>query len=176
MNHEDHVNLIRAGIPALGGIWADLGSGTGAFTLALAEVLGPTGLIYSVDRDKDALKEQQRAMQTRFPLYQVRYINTDFTRIMDLPKLDGILMTNSLHFVQDDRKAVVLQSIKNLLKAGGRFLIVEYNVDRGNLWVPYPQSYAAWEKLAYQAGFSQTRLLAVHPSRFLKELYSAVSW
>src|SRR5690554_4106120 len=41
MNHQDHVNLLRPGVPATGGVWADFGAGTGAFTLALAELLGP---------------------------------------------------------------------------------------------------------------------------------------
>jgi ubiquinone/menaquinone biosynthesis C-methylase UbiE len=49
MNHADHVALLRAGVPGPGGVWADLGSGAGAFTLALADLIGPTGQIYSVD-------------------------------------------------------------------------------------------------------------------------------
>ncbi len=65
MNHRDHVNLLRSAIPAPGGIWADVGSGSGAFTLALAELVGPQGVIYSVDRDEAALREQARAMRSR---------------------------------------------------------------------------------------------------------------
>ena len=56
MNHQDHVNLIKAGITPTDGIWADLGSGTGAFTLALAELLEQDGTIYSVDKDGGALR------------------------------------------------------------------------------------------------------------------------
>ena len=52
MNHNDHVNLLRKGIPEKGGLWADLGSGTGAFTLALADLIGSTGHIYSIDKDQ----------------------------------------------------------------------------------------------------------------------------
>ncbi len=51
MIHEDHVNLLRKGILEPGGVWADLGSGAGAFTLALADLIGSTGEIYSVDKD-----------------------------------------------------------------------------------------------------------------------------
>ncbi|HTD19791.1 MAG TPA: class I SAM-dependent methyltransferase, partial [Ktedonobacteraceae bacterium] len=63
MNHEDHVRLLRKGIAEPGGAWADFGSGTGAFTLALADLLGTEGSIYSVDKDRGALKEQERAMR-----------------------------------------------------------------------------------------------------------------
>src|SRR5688572_3323616 len=98
MNHSDHVNLLRNGVPAQGGVWADLGSGTGAFTLALADLIGPTGAIHSVDRDGSALREQERAMRARFPQTAVHSLNADFTRPLDLPPLDGIVMANALHF------------------------------------------------------------------------------
>ena len=55
MIHEDHVNLIKGGISGPGGLWADFGSGSGAFTLALADLIGPQGKIYAVDESKSAL-------------------------------------------------------------------------------------------------------------------------
>ena len=97
MNHNDHVNLLRNGIPGLGGVWADLGSGSGAFTLALADLIGATGHIYSVDKDRSALREQERAMRSRFSGTTVHYLTADFTQRLDLPPLDGIVMANSLH-------------------------------------------------------------------------------
>ena len=36
MDHHDHVNLLRPGIPQPGGIWADFGSGRGFGTLIVA--------------------------------------------------------------------------------------------------------------------------------------------
>lgn len=173
MNHNDHVSLLRKGIAARGGVWADLGSGTGAFTLALADLIGPTGIIYSVDKERGSLREQERAMQERFPENTVHYIAADFTSRLDLPPLDGIVMANSLHYVR--KKEPVLQMIRGYMKANGRLLIVEYNADRGNPWVPYPFSYRTWETLAQQNGFAQTTLLETVPSRFLGEMYSAVS-
>jgi ubiquinone/menaquinone biosynthesis C-methylase UbiE len=176
MNHADHVRLLGGGVPTPGGVWADFGSGTGAFTLALAELLGPTGTIYSVDRDAGALREQERALRARFPLTTVHYITADFTRPLapGLPLLDGALMANALHFQR--HKAPVVESIRRYLKPGGRLLVVEYNVDSGNPWVPFPLSYNTWAALARTCGFAHTELLATQPSRFLKEFYSAASW
>ncbi|MEO7001818.1 MAG: class I SAM-dependent methyltransferase, partial [Ktedonobacterales bacterium] len=85
MEHADHVRLLRNGVPNQGGVWADLGSGTGAFTLALADLLGPTAMIYSADRDRSALREQERAMQARFPSVTVHYLTADFTEPLELP-------------------------------------------------------------------------------------------
>ena len=172
MNHSDHVRLLRKGVSASGGVWADLGSGAGAFTLALADLLGETRHIYSVDKDRQALREQERAMQSLFPSITVEFLVADFTRLLAFPPLDGIVMANSLHYVRD--KGALLQRIHTYLKPSGRLLLVEYNVDRGNLWVPYPLSYRTWERLARQNGFSDTQLLEKVPSRFLIFIFSAL--
>jgi ubiquinone/menaquinone biosynthesis C-methylase UbiE len=98
MNHNDHKQLLQKGIPGPGGVWADLGSGTGAFTLALADLIGPAGYIYSVDRDRSSLREQERTMRASFPAVRVEYILADFTQHLDLPPLDGIVMANSIPY------------------------------------------------------------------------------
>src|SRR5689334_3109727 len=125
MQHKDHVYLLRKGIPESGGTWADLGSGTGAFTLALADLLGSAGHIYSLDKDSGSLREQQRAMRSAFPSVSVEYMNADFTQQLNLPLLDGILMANSLHYVR--QKEPVLRKLRSYLRPGGRLIIVEYN-------------------------------------------------
>jgi ubiquinone/menaquinone biosynthesis C-methylase UbiE len=173
MQHHDHVNLLRSGISTQGGTWADLGSGAGAFTLALADLLGPTAQIYSVDKDSRALREQAEAMKTNFPKVSVEYITADFTQKFAFPPLDGVIMANSLHFVR--HKAAVLDLVRSYLRPNGRLLLVEYNVDRGNMWVPHPLSYTTWEAFSMQHGFAYTQLLRTVPSRFLREMYSALS-
>jgi ubiquinone/menaquinone biosynthesis C-methylase UbiE len=183
MNHTDHVRLIRDGLPAPTPLspghpspplrWADLGSGHGAFTLALADLLPPHAEIYSIDRDASALREQARAMRTQFPHAHVHYLPADFTRPLTLPPLDGVLMANSLHFHR--HKAPLLAQIRTLLKPDGRLILVEYDTDHGNIWVPHPLSYPTWASLAPRAGFVNTRLLTTQPSRFLGGMFSAVS-
>lgn len=175
MEHHEHVNLLRDGVPDAGGVWADLGSGGGAFTLALAELLGPGAVIHSVDRNGRALREQAGLMQLNFPDTVAQYHEADFTRPLDLPPLDGVVMANALHFVRDKRKDGVLRHIYGWLKPGGRVIVVEYNVDRGNIWVPHPFSYDTWAVMAERSGFTQTRLIATRPSRHLREIYAAVS-
>ena len=176
MKHEDHMELLREGVPDPGGVWADFGSGEGAFTLALAELTGPGAVIFSVDKDQRALARQQEAMKRRFPKRSegsVRYVHADFSSPIDLPALDGLVIANALHFYRNVQPLVRL--LKSYLSQHGRMLLIEYNTDRGNVWVPHPFSYPTWVSLAAQAGFEETRLLATYPSRFLGEIYSAVS-
>ena len=173
MDHRDHVRLIRDGVAGGGTVWADLGSGTGAFTLALADVLGPAGTIHSVDRDTGALRTQAHALHERFAAVTVQQIEADFARPVELPVLDGIVMANSLHFQRD--KHAVLTLVRSYLREGGRLVLVEYDSDSGNPWVPYPLSFQTWQTVAVAAGFRETRRLAQIPSRFLGSIYSALS-
>lgn len=173
MDHRDHVRLIRDGVLGGGPSWADLGSGQGAFTLALADLLGPAGSIISVDRDRHALQVQADALRASFPAVKVAQRVADFSRPLELPLLDGIVMANSLHFQRD--KLAVLRLVRGALRPGGRLVLVEYDADTGNHWVPYPISSRAWPALAAEAGFGETRLLESVPSRFLGAIYSAAS-
>ncbi len=174
MNHADHVALLRPGVgeEATGAVWADIGAGDGAFTLALAELLGPRATIHAIDRDRRALERGASEVARRYPQTAIVPLVADFTGPLDLPPLDGLVMANSLHFVRD--KEPVVRRLKGLLKTDGRFLLVEYNVDRGNPWVPHPLSYATWAALAARVGFGRVQLTGRVPSRFLEEIYSAV--
>jgi SAM-dependent methyltransferase len=173
MDHRDHVSLLREGVQGGGNVWADLGSGEGAFTLALADLLGPTGFINAVDRDGRALKALVRALGDAFPSVSVTPLVADFTHPLELPPLDGIVMANSLHFQRD--KLPVLRLVRGYLRPAGRLVLVEYDTDHGNPWVPFPLSFRSWVAVAEEAGFRETRRLASVPSRFLGSIYSAVS-
>jgi SAM-dependent methyltransferase len=173
VDHQDHCRLIEEGIPGPGGTWADFGSGTGAFTLALADLLGPTATIYSIDKDAQALSRQERQVTARFPGTTVHMYHHDYTNPVTLPPLDGIVMANALHFQKD--KQSIVRRLRSYLRPDGHFILVEYNSDRGNPWVPHPLSYESWAILASSCGFITTRLLHTRPSRFMGTIYSALS-
>jgi SAM-dependent methyltransferase len=174
VDHADHVGLLRPAVDA-GGTWADIGAGSGAFTLALADLLGPGGRIVAVDRDARALAENERTVRSRFPGVDLTTLTADLTGRLDLPELDGLVAANSLHYVPRDRQVAVMRGLAAHLRPGGRFVVVEYDVDRGNPWVPHPFSFASWERLAESAGLTGTRRIGRVPSRFLDAIYSAVS-
>lgn len=174
MDHNDHVNLLRPANLEQGGSWADLGAGSGAFTFALRELIGANASIHAVDKDRNDLNRLEKEYEIRFENSDnLKIIVGDFSRPMatPLPPLDGIVIANSLHYFKDRVK--ILKHVRSLLKPNGILLIVEYNVDSGNLWVPYPFSFETFKKLAAQSGFDEPRLLAKNPSSFLREFYSA---
>lgn len=168
-------DLILPAIPGPGGVWAELGSGGGIFTLTLLEVAGPQITLYSVDRDAKALDKQRRAVEQRYPDANVTYMHADFTQRLPLPPLDGILAANSLHYVKFDDQPGAVKQIAAYLKPGGKLIVVEYESQRGNPWVPYPIDYDSFQYLAGEAGLQDIRRLALIPSSFMHAMYSAVA-
>ena len=174
VNQTELVGLLRDGVAARGGRWADLGAGEGAFTLALADLLGPGAHITAVDRDAGSMRGLSAEMGRKFPGTELEVVVADFTRPISLSSLDGIVMANSLHFVRD--KSPMLALVRGMLRPGGSLIVVEYGSDRGNPWVPHPFSYERWVQMAAGAGFERTRMIGTVPSRYLGSMYSAVTF
>ena len=175
MDHGDHVALLRPAVPSGPATWADLGSGSGAFTLALADLLGPGATIVSVDRDADALREQAAAMEARFPAVRLDQHVADFREALVLPVLDGLVMANSLHFVDRAEQVPLVRRLSGRLRPGGRFVIVEYDAERGNPWVPHPFGPETFLRMAASAGLVGAREIGRVPSRWLGAIWSGVS-
>jgi SAM-dependent methyltransferase len=171
MELSDAISLLEhpsfASLPST--TWADLGCGDGTFTLALAERLLPGSIIHAMDRDGAALrkipKEHNRVRITTH--------RGDFASgAWPFGDLDGILMANSLHYVAD--QARFIRACEPRMKSR-RFLIVEYDTDAANRWVPYPVSKTRLTTLFTAAGYSSIEFLGSRPSVFRRAaLYGAL--
>jgi len=163
--------LVDSGLASLGPTtWADLGCGDGTFTLALARVLASGSVIHAMDVDALALR-------TIPPEHRGVRIITHCGDFMKQPwpfaDLDGVLMANSLHYVDD--QAVFIRECEARMKPRGRFLIVEYDTNQASRWVPYPVSQAALTALFERAGYSSVTVLGSRPSIYRRApLYAAV--
>ena len=173
MNHADHVALIRSGVEGGGRRWLELGAGEGASTLALADLLGPGATILASDRDGRVLGNLQARVRRAFPATRLETRAFDFTDAIPYGPFDGVLAANSLHFVRE--RDATLRAIRFSLVPGGRLVVVEYDADRGNPWVPHPFSFETWRREAQAAGFEEPRLLHRVPSRFLGSIYGAAA-
>jgi len=145
--------------------WCDLGSGNGTFTLALAHLLAPGSTIYAVDFDQRALEaipDQQNEVG-------IRKIGADLqSATLRLPSVAGILMANTLHFIQEQQIF-----LKRLRSVAERFLIVEYERSKPNRWGPYPVDFERLHRLCAEAGIDRVEKLATRPSLFGGTMYSA---
>lgn len=173
MNTRDAVALIAEAIGEHGGIWADLGAGSGTFTHALVELLGPDSRVYAVDRERGAVTALQRLAHAK--MGRVIPVRGDFTGRLELPgvtqPLQGILLANALHFVRD--AGAVLARLVELLRPDGRVVLVEYDRRSASPWVPYPIPIASLAALARDAGLGSFRVTATRPSAYQGSLYAA---
>jgi ubiquinone/menaquinone biosynthesis C-methylase UbiE len=172
MDHHDHVALIRSGVEGAGPRWLELGAGDGEFTLALADLLGARGHIVALDRDRWALAELAGRVGFASPATGLHTLTADFTEGLPGGPFDGVLAANCLHFVADP--APVLRAIREVLVASGPLVLVEYDAEHGNPYVPHPIPFRRLASLAAQADFDEPRLTGRVPSRFLGSIYGAV--
>ncbi|OQP42998.1 hypothetical protein A4H97_12690 [Niastella yeongjuensis] len=168
MKLSEAISFIKKGIVPKGPsqIWADLGAGNGLFSEALVSLLQPGSTIHAVDLQKR-------------PNYQhnpsIIFQQADFVKDkLSVPILDGILMANSLHYVQD--QAACIQQLKtHLRKRTGVFILIEYDTDKGNEWVPYPVSFARAQTLFDDAGFSTIEKIGERTSIYRRDkMYAAL--
>lgn len=168
-------DLIQAGVTKPGGVWADFGSGTGIFTLVLRELVGPTAEIYSIDKNAGSLERQRKTFAERFPGSHITYLESDFTKPLSLPPLDGIVMANALHFIPFSQQEHTLAEICSHLKPeDSRFILVEYETTHGRPWIPYPVEYDAFVNLAEEVGLVDTRRIALAPGFMSPDMYAAL--
>src|SRR4029450_10044540 len=96
---RDAIHMLAAsGVDAVAPTtWADLGCGDGTFTLALAELLAPGSTIHAMDGASPAL----RRIPSVHNGVRITKHRGDFTGLpWPFADLDGILMANSLHYVE----------------------------------------------------------------------------
>jgi len=149
--------------------WADLGCGKGIFTIALASLLPANSKIYAIDRDAGDLQ----FIPAQYQSASIETIAADFITPPALPLLDGVIMANALHYVRDQNAFASILHL--MLKPNGRLLIVEYDTDSPNRWVPFPVSFISLEKWAKSAGFNNVKRLKERPSIYQRAtMYSAL--
>lgn len=128
-------------------VWIDLGCGTGTFTLALASILEEESIIYAIDSNGSALKQ----LPSTYNKVIIEKLVLDFVSA-DLPihQINGVLIANSLHYVKD--KESFLTNLKSHLINDACFLIIEYDSNASNTWVPYPIDFQSLKGLFSKVG------------------------
>ncbi len=150
-------------------LWADLGCGSGFFTEALAHLLPPHSHIYAIDRQPTLALDLGAARSIT-----LQRIRADFVRdALPMRPLDGLLMANSLHYVQD--QATFLRAVQRYLKPEHCFLIVEYELERSNPWVPYPLSFRRLQQQFAEVGeYRVQKVQERAPRRGFDAMYGAL--
>lgn len=139
---------------------ADLGAGTGHYTLAAAGAVGRDGRVYGVDVQEDVLKHALDSAH-RMGLRNVEIIWGNIeqkggTKLKEA-SMDAVVLSNALF--QVERKEGLVEEIKRILKPGGRLLVIDW-AGTYNGMGPHPEDVVtehAAEELFITNGFHKVK-------------------
>jgi len=119
---------------------ADLGSGSGFYSLAAGKALMSTGKVYAIDVQKDLLSKLKNHA-TKEKVYNIEVVWGDIeklggTKLRD-HSVDMAMICNV--FFQVENKPETIKEVKRILKPGGRVLFVEWASSYGGTG-PHPDA------------------------------------
>lgn len=139
---------------------ADIGCGTGVYTIALANEVGSMGQVYAVDVHREALHTLAGTLDKR-GIINVEMLWADAEKgiPIDAFSLDAIVLSNVLF--QFEKPDKVISHCAKLLKPEGQLLVVDWSASHGGIG-PHKEHVVSEEKA--------TNLVQSHGFRIVKRL------
>ncbi len=111
---------------------ADIGCGTGVYTIALAQEVGEMGQVYAVDVHREALHTLAGTLEKR-NIQNVEMVWADVEQYIPIDgySLDAVVVSNVLFQLGNINSLLV--HISKILKPGGQLLIVEWSDSHGGI-------------------------------------------
>lgn len=152
-------NLEQFGLQK-GHIVADLGAGSGFYSIEAAKLVAPGGKVYAVDIQKDLLA-RLKAEAIRMKVYGIEVMSGDLEALggsrLREGAVDRVIISNILF--QIENKKNLAAEIKRILKPGGLVLVIDWTASFGHMG-PHPDQVLykdACMKLFREAGFTYVR-------------------
>jgi predicted methyltransferase len=140
-----------------GSVVADIGAGGGWFTIRLARRVGPNGVVYAEDVQRQMIESIERRVQ-REALRNVRMVlGTAEDPRLPMGALDAALIVDAYH--EMNRRVPLLRNLAASLKPNGRLGIVDFRMDGGGPGPPLDERIAP-ELVIEEAEEAGLRLLA----------------
>lgn len=163
-NPDLAMRLIRV---ARGSTVADLGAGSGYFTIRLAKAVGATGKVYAVDIQQGMLDLLQRAVTKEKLTNVTAVLGTADDPRLPPESLDLVLMVDVYHELSAPQ--TTLAHLMRALKPGGRLVLLEYRAEDPDVPIlPEHKMTKAMVKLEIEhEGFRQQRVYDDLPRQHL---------
>ncbi len=109
---------------------ADIGAGTGLYSLMFAEAVGDGGAVYAVDIEPRFLKLiSQRAADLDLKNV-VSVLGRDADITLPDNSVDVAFIADTYHYFAD--RSAIMKTVRDALSEGGRLIVLDYNLDATN--------------------------------------------
>jgi ubiquinone/menaquinone biosynthesis C-methylase UbiE len=131
---------------------ADIGAGSGWFTIRLAERVGPNGIVYAEDVQKQMLQSIERRVSREGFQNVITTLGTQTDPNLPRGSLDAVLMVDSYQELEPANRVPFLRNLAAALKPNGRIGVVNYKPGRGGPGPDVRVESAVVEQNAREAG------------------------
>lgn len=123
--HDRRAEILQALGLTRGMAIADVGAGTGLFTLAFAEAVGPEGTVYAVDVVPEFLQHVRAKLERAGLMDRARLVQAN-DRSCELPpnSVDAIFMSDAYHHLEFPQHT--LATMRAALRPGGTLWIIDF--------------------------------------------------
>jgi len=142
-----------------GEVVADIGAGSGYFTVRFARAVGETGRVYAVDISPDMIRHLNRRIRDAGIRNVVTVLSEPDDPLLPDASVDRFVIVDTWHHIEDQPRYLAL--LKRMLKPGGQVVHIDYQ--KRELPVGPPVSMkVAREDLVRQMEAAGFRLAAEH--------------
>lgn len=142
-----------------GEVVADIGSGSGYFTLRFARAVGDTGRVYAVDVSPDMVRHLNRRVRDAGVRNVVSVLADPDDPLLPDGSIDRFVIVDTWHHVDDQKKYLGL--MKRMLKPGGQVVQIDFQKRELPIGPPLAMKIAR-EDLVRQMEDAGFRLAAEH--------------
>jgi SAM-dependent methyltransferase len=155
-----------------GSVVADIGAGTGYFTIRLAKAVGPEGRVLAIDASQEMLDYLEKRIKAE------QLENIELCKVgRDDPELppggvDMILMVDTFHYIKE--RTAYGEKLRTGLKPGGRLIVIDFIPKpwEERPWGPPPEQELSKETLS--ADLARAGFKVVKEHDFLTEQFFVV--
>ena len=123
---QDPVEILNTIGVKKGIVVADLGCGPGFFTIPLASIVGPGGVVYAVDSDSDMLKHlRQNIEKSGLNEGVIRIVRADVSETgIPSHSVDLVLFVRLLHDIEN--KKLFLDEVRRICRPGAKIVDLDW--------------------------------------------------